>query len=252
MSQTKYYVKSCRYMHPQLGAVHVKVHGSTRHLRARWVGQEVCVTLPPDCPVDVYDNFLAGVQPRLLELRPKPAFSFGQIIDAPLADFEIVAATSPGGRDVSIVPVSDNALRGKKINYILTFNTRLASRDIADAALQDFINRSVIAAARHATSTLIVPRARELADRVDRHPLGWDVKETRTRLGSCSSSGIITLSPRLIFMPAELADFVIFHELAHLSEMNHSPAFHEVCDRYCGGREAELSRRVRAFRFPVF
>ena len=108
-----------------------------------------------------------------------------------------------------------------------------------------------VSAARHATSALIVPRARELAASVERMPLGWDVKEARTRLGCCSSRGIITLSPRLIFLPQELADFVIYHELAHLSEMNHSEAFHEICNRYCGGREAELSRRVRVFKFPV-
>lgn len=245
------YVKSCRYLHPDLGVVRVRVHGTARHIRARWIGQEVCVTLPPCCPVDVYDDFLSNARERLLAMRPAPVFAFGQIIDAPLADFELVIGKIVKVRDVCIMPVCDNTVRGKRINYRLGFNSRLAHFDIADAALQDFINKSVIAAARHATATLLVPRARELAAAVDRHPLGWDVKETRTRLGCCSSSGIITLSPRLIFLPQELADFVIYHELAHLSEMNHSDAFHEICNRYCGGREAEYSRRIRIFKFPV-
>lgn len=231
--------------------MHVKVHGSTRHIKARWIGQEVCVTLPPACPVDVYERFLESMSTRLLELRPKPAYTFGQIVDAPLADFEIVTDGAVR-RDVSIQPVCDNAVRGKRINYRLMFNRRFEDYDMCDAALQDFINKAVLSAARHATSALIVPRARELAAAVERMPLGWDVKEARTRLGCCSTKGIITLSPRLIFLPQELADFVIYHELAHLSEMNHSEAFHEICNRYCGGREAELSRRVRAFKFPVF
>ena len=53
-------------------------------------------------------------------------------------------------------------------------------------------------------------------------------------------------------MPADLRRFVVCHELAHLSEMNHSAAFHRLCDSYLGGREAELNRAVKAFRFPVF
>ena len=244
------YVKACRFRHPELGDVHVKVHGSTRHIKARWIGQEVCVTLPPGWPVDVYESFLKSMSTRLLEVRPKPAYTFGQIVDAPLADFEIVTDDAVR-RDVSILPVCDNAVRGKRINYRLMFNRRFEDCDMCDASLQDFINKAVLSAARHATSALIVPRARELAASVERMPLGWDVKEARTRLGCCSSRGIITLSPRLIFLPQELADFVIYHELAHLSEMNHSEAFHEICNRYCGGREAELSRRVRVFKFPV-
>ena len=33
--------------------------------------------------------------------------------------------------------------------------------------------------------------------------------------------------------------------------MNHSKAFHRVCDTYCNGREADLNAALRAFRFPV-
>ncbi len=33
--------------------------------------------------------------------------------------------------------------------------------------------------------------------------------------------------------------------------MNHSAAFHELCNAYCDGREAELQRRLRAWRFPL-
>ena len=77
------------------------------------------------------------------------------------------------------------------------------------------------------------------------------MKHSRTRLGCCSSKGVITLSPRLIFLPLELADAVIYHELAHLSEMNHSEAFHRICNAYCGGREAQYRAAIRAFAFPI-
>ena len=82
--------------------------------------------------------------------------------------------------------------------------------------------------------------------------MGWNVRRIKRALGKCSSKGIISLSPLLIFLPPDLVDFVIYHELAHLSEMNHSQAFHEICNRYCGGREAEYESRLRSFRFPVY
>lgn len=55
----------------------------------------------------------------------------------------------------------------------------------------------------------------------------------------------------LVFLPQELRDYIICHELAHLSEMNHSPRFHALLDSYLDGREAMLAARLRAYSWPV-
>ena len=49
-----------------------------------------------------------------------------------------------------------------------------------------------------------------------------------TRFGSCSSKGNIAFSYRLMMYPDEAIDYVVVHELAHLKEMNHSPAFYKI------------------------
>lgn len=51
------------------------------------------------------------------------------------------------------------------------------------------------------------------------------VRETASRWGSCSSSGNLSFCWRLVFAPAHIRRYVVAHEIAHLEEMNHSPAF---------------------------
>lgn len=59
------------------------------------------------------------------------------------------------------------------------------------------------------------------------------LSSARTRWGSCSHHGGIALNWRLIFMPPDVVDYVVAHELAHLKEMNHSPRFWSVVEQLC-------------------
>ncbi len=59
---------------------------------------------------------------------------------------------------------------------------------------------------------------------------GSDVKQVsvrnqRSRWGSCSAGGVISLNWRLVQTPESVRDYIIYHELAHLREMNHSDRF---------------------------
>jgi predicted metal-dependent hydrolase len=74
---------------------------------------------------------------------------------------------------------------------------------------------------------------------------GVDVKEVtvrnqRTRWGSCSSGGVISLNWRLVQAPLFVRDYIIYHELMHLREMNHSSRFWARVEEVCPGwRDAE-------------
>ena len=51
------------------------------------------------------------------------------------------------------------------------------------------------------------------------------IRDTRSRWGSCSASGGLMYSWRLVMAPAEVLRYVAAHEVAHLVEPNHSSAF---------------------------
>jgi hypothetical protein len=68
-------------------------------------------------------------------------------------------------------------------------------------------------------------RARPLAAGLGRKVMRVGVRDTRSRWGSCSGSGNLSFSWRLIFAPEPVIDYVVAHEVAHLVEMNHGPRF---------------------------
>ena len=66
------------------------------------------------------------------------------------------------------------------------------------------------------------------------------VRNQRSRWGSCSRRGTISLNWRLVQTPSSVRDYLILHELAHLKEMNHSRRFWSEVARLCPGfRDAE-------------
>lgn len=56
------------------------------------------------------------------------------------------------------------------------------------------------------------------------------LRKMKSRWGSCSSDGEITLNTELVAAPEICIDYVILHEMCHLREHNHSPAFYALMD----------------------
>jgi predicted metal-dependent hydrolase len=77
---------------------------------------------------------------------------------------------------------------------------------------------------------LYVPRVRHFAARLARPAPPVRISNARSEWGSCNHRGEIRLNWRLAQLPPPLADYVVAHEVAHLSELNHSPRFWAVVE----------------------
>ena len=69
------------------------------------------------------------------------------------------------------------------------------------------------------------------AERLGLAPPRITLRDTASRWGSCSSTGRLNFSWRLILAPPEILDYLTAHEVAHILHMNHSPAFWKLTRR---------------------
>jgi hypothetical protein len=75
------------------------------------------------------------------------------------------------------------------------------------------------------------------------------VRKQRTRWGSCSSKGKISLNLKLIFLPPLLVRYIMLHELCHLRHMNHSRRFWAEVSRFDPDYAAHDMEMKHAWRF---
>jgi predicted metal-dependent hydrolase len=73
------------------------------------------------------------------------------------------------------------------------------------------------------------------------------IRNQKTRWGSCSSKDNISLNMKLFFLPVELQDYVILHELVHTREKNHNKKFWNELDKLVGDAKG-LRKQMRQHR----
>ena len=128
----------------------------------------------------------------------------------------------------------------------------LAPQGISEADLKPIVEKLTQRLQRRAERSLRVSdddlarRAQELNQRYFGGRLRWTsiryVTNQAKRFGSCTPGlGTIRISDRVAKMPAWVRDYVLVHELAHLEQANHSPAFWKLVNRY------PLTERARGY-----
>jgi predicted metal-dependent hydrolase len=89
----------------------------------------------------------------------------------------------------------------------------------------DETNRAVVRLLRREARRVLEQRVRFHAERLGLSPGRLSVRDPRSRWGSCSASGALSFSWRLVLAPPPVLDYVVVHELCHLRHHDHSPRF---------------------------
>ncbi len=225
---------------PLLGEVIVRTRRGSSRFSARWHDGKVVVIAPPSASQAETLRAISSMRQRLHQRRPASLFTPGKLLelDGDITYHFELSSLHPD--DIRLHPSASGGV------VAIGSNLPLGTPDV-DAA----VSRLLISSATRLAESHILPRARAIAAEHALAVNGWRISRGRRILGTCSSRRIITLSSLLIFLPQRLRDYIICHELAHLTEMNHSPRFHRLCDAYCHGAEATLIRDLRTYPWPI-
>ena len=233
-------MKSGIIHHATLGDVVVTVRDNRRLVSARWKNGIAHVNIPRGITPDEALRYIDSLAPRLLARRTTLQYHAGQRIE--LDGLTIIISTQRHRPDTVIASIR-NDVAAVEVG---------ANLDFTDPEVTRIISNILCRIAMRVAERILIPRARQVAASLGVTPASWHIMHGYTVLGKCTSRRAIHLSHALVFLTPELRDYIVCHELAHLSEMSHSPRFHAICNSYCNGRESQLIAALKTHKWCIF
>jgi predicted metal-dependent hydrolase len=184
-------------------------------LRVRAATRDVVLTMPPRSSIISARAFVeahaAWIGARLARL-PKPMpFGAGEVVPIRGVNHVIVHRVQQRGT-VWIEPGLKSVGASMLPQLCVAGEPDHLARRVKDFLMREAKRDLEAAVARHAAKLGVTPRRISLRD-------------TTSRWGSCSTTGSLNFSWRLVMAPPFVLDYLAAHEVSHLVYMNHSPAF---------------------------
>ncbi len=195
--------------------VQIKRVASARRLtlRVRAARRDAILTMPPRSSLARAKLFVerhaAWIGVRLARLPASTPFGPGAVVPIRGVPHEIMHR--PGSRGTVWVEAGKPAA-GLMPRLCVSGEAPFVARRVQDYLIKQARIDLTAAVARHTAALGVAARRMTLRD-------------TMSRWGSCSSSGALNFSWRLIMAPPHVLDYLAAHEVAHLRHMNHSDAF---------------------------
>lgn len=149
-----------------------------------------------------------------------------------MSDLPVRVITSARRKKTVSARIVDNTIEIRMPEGLSAAEQQRHVRDLSRKLNQKRSSNKVdlVARARHLAKKYALPEPRTIS---------WSARQQK-RWGSCTpSTGAIRISDRMSEFPQWVIDYVIVHELAHLVESNHSPAFTELERRFPACDKAE-------------
>jgi predicted metal-dependent hydrolase len=204
--------------------VRVRRHRQARRytLRIQSATREVVLTIPPRSTLAEARDFAqkhgAWIAARLDRLPRAAPFADGTVVPLRGVPHRIVHRRIRRG---TVWTEADAA--GEQLLCVA------GNAPHIDRRVADFLRRE----ARRELDTASRSFAKELGVEIKRVA----VRDQSSRWGSCSTTGVLSFSWRLILAPVFVLDYLAAHEVAHLVEMNHSARFWRIVQRLCPDHE---------------
>jgi predicted metal-dependent hydrolase len=200
--------------------VRVRRHRQARRytLRIQSASREVILTIPPRGTLKEARDFAqrhgGWIAARLGRLPEAAPFAAGVVV--PLRGVPHRIAHCRGARGTVWTATDDS---GEELLCVAGNAPHLSRR------VSDFLRRE----AKRDLETASLKFAADIGVPVRR----VSVRDQSSRWGSCSTTGVLSFSWRLILAPSHVLNYLAAHEVAHLVEMNHSARFWQVVRRLC-------------------
>lgn len=227
------------FTYPALGIIRLCVRTNTRSITARWKNGKVHLNVPYGIKEDDILKALDKFSPTLLKSKPAIKYHDGQSFIFDGLTINIRRQYLHPAKILGQVRIPTSTIC---VGTDLDFDNDDTTKHISNMMCR---------IAKRAASYILLPRARQLSKKTGISPLGWSISTGHRVLGRCNTDGFIALSYMIVFLPPHLRDYIIYHEIAHLSEMNHSSQFHQLCNKYCGGNEAKYIKELKNYKWPV-
>ncbi|MDR0817647.1 MAG: M48 family metallopeptidase [Clostridiales Family XIII bacterium] len=126
------------------------------------------------------------------------------------------------------------------------------ARDAAKSRAEFSVSPAVVKQLRDKAKAVLTERTEHYAELMGVRPASVRVGSAKSRWGSCSSAGRINYAWYIIMGDDELIDYLVVHELTHLTHMNHSKRFWDAVGIYipdaksCRKRLRELQTKLNA------
>ena len=224
----------------EFGKVFISVRNNMRNITMRWKAGSLFMNVPPGTSREYLEKVLDAKREKLRQNKTKGELSYhiGQEIEC--YGFKIVIGEQNKYHDKILFDNGDNVVTIRVPRGL----------DLSSHNNKEWITRALKVAAHNKASRLL-PLAQKVTERLGVTPESFEIGRGLRKLGHCTPKRVIQLSAHLLFLPEELIEYVICHELAHLTHMNHSPQFHALVNQYVNGQEKALEQKLKAFRWPM-
>lgn len=233
----------CYFIDKEFGKVVVTFRRGMKNVRCRWRGNRLYMSAPYGMEKQL-EGLVDADRDKIRALNhQKITFHDGQVI--PCFHTTLTISTDATLTTNCVAHGIDPA------DGVSLYMRVPADLDLENDAATRALSKVISLLFGRIAHRYLIPYAQSEAARLGLKPRGFEIGKGTVKLGHCTRGGVIQLSRHLMLLPEPLVQYVVCHELAHLTHMDHSPAFHALLDSYLDGRSAELNRQIAHFPWPI-